>query len=289
MKMASLYETVTQRIIKELEAGAPPWIKPWKDGKTTGIMPQNAATGRPYSGVNILLLWAAREANGWPTPGFMTFQQAIELKACVRKGEKGTPVIFTKRLTVREDDEDKQVQMARTYYVFNEAQIDGLAPKPAENGQVQEQPDRIPSKVDSFIHSPGIPIRYGGNKACYVPSKDFIALPEESAFRTIEHHHATALHELIHASGHEKRLNRDLKNRFGTEAYAAEELIAELGSAFLCAHLGIEGELRHSGYIEHWLKLLRSDDRAIFTAASKASQAADYLRAFTDLVQEEAA
>lgn len=281
MKMAELYQSVTDKIVAEMEAGAVPWTQPWKHGKTTGIMPQNAATGRPYSGMNILLLWASRIANAWPTASYMTFKQSCERGGRIRKGEKGTPVIFTKRLTVKEDDEEKQVQMARLYYVFNVAQIDGISSKTGESELVERQPDRIPSKVDRFIKATLADIRRGGNKAAYVPAMDFIALPEEALFKTIEHSQATALHELGHWSGNEKRLNRDLQGRFGSEAYAAEELIAELTSAFLCAHLGIEGELRHAGYIRNWIVLLKKDDRAIFTAASQASKAADYLRAFS--------
>jgi antirestriction protein ArdC len=142
--------------------------------------------------------------------------------------------------------------------------------------------------VEAFIAASGADIRMGGNKACYVPSHDFVAMPEKHQFKSLEHYYATALHECAHWSGHEKRLNRDLKNRFDTKAYAAEELVAELSAAFLCAHLGIPGELRHADYIGSWLKILKEDNRAIFTAASKAQQAADYLRAFSEEVAEAA-
>ena len=170
--------------------------------------------------------------------------------------------------------------MLRTYSVFNVAQIDGLAQPTEATGQLPE-PDRM-AQVEAFVVATKADIRTGGNQPMYVPSQDFIAMPLLGAFRDANNYYATLLHECGHWSGAERRLNRDLKNRFGTKAYAAEELIAELTAAFLCAHLGIEGELRHAGYVADWITLLKEDDRAIFTAASKASQAADFLRAFSE-------
>ena len=169
----------------------------------------------------------------------------------------------------------------RAFTVFNVAQVDDLdvpqdTPEPPAEGA-----------VEAFVAATGADIRHGGDRACYVPSKDFTALPNPSTFRDEQNYRATKLHELCHWTGHEKRLNRNLKNRFGTRAYAAEELVAELGAAFLCAHLGVQGQLRHAGYIDSWLSMLKEDDRAIFTAASRASAAADYLRSFSeDLVEK---
>lgn len=278
MHIADLYQSVTNGIIADLEKGTASWTKPWKDGKTVGLMPANAATGRPYSGINIPILWFAADARGFPTHGWMTFKQAIDLGANVRQGEKGTAVVFTKKLTVKDEaEEERLVPMLRAFTVFNVAQIDGLP----------EPPPALPTPppggaVQIFIDATKAEIRIGGNKACYVPSLDFVALPSRSAFKNPESYFATALHECAHWSGHEKRLNRDLNNRFGSQAYAAEELVAELTAAFLCAHLGITGELRHADYIADWIALLKDDNRAIFTAASRASQAADYLRAFSE-------
>jgi antirestriction protein ArdC len=150
----------------------------------------------------------------------------------------------------------------------------------------REEPEVRYAHAQAFVDATGARINHGGDKACFIPSVDLIQMPHRASFSGEEHYHATLLHECVHWSGHEKRLNRYLKNRFGTEAYAAEELIAELGAAFLCAHLGIEGELRHAGYIQSWIKILRDDQRAIFTAASKASQAADYLRSFSDASEQ---
>ena len=286
MKVHELYASVTNRIIKDLEAGVAPWVKPWKNGKTTGIMPHNGATHRPYNGINVMLLWAERETKGYATPNWMTYKQALTVGGRVRAGEKSTTVVFTKKLHIKdkETEEDKTVGMLRTYAVFNEDQIDGL---PVEQVEILP-PDQREENVEAFIAATEVQIRMGGNKACYVPSLDFVALPEKHQFKTLEHFYATALHECSHWTGTKHRLDRDLKNRFGTKAYAAEELVAELSAAFLCAHLGITGELRHADYIANWLELLKEDDRAIFTAASKAQQAADYLRAFSETVAEAA-
>lgn len=231
--------------------------------------------------------WAERELKGYKTPNWMTYQQALTLGAQVRKGEKATTVVFTKQLNVKdkETEEEKKVGMLRTYAVFNEDQIDGLPT--IELTQVNPELP-LNETVERFIAATHADIRLGGNKACYIPSQDFIALPHKHQFRGLEHFYATALHELSHFTGHETRLNRDLKNRFGTKAYAAEELVAELSAAFLCAHLGITGELRHAEYIANWITLLKEDQRAIFTAASLASKASDYLRQFSEPVAQAA-
>jgi antirestriction protein ArdC len=173
----------------------------------------------------------------------------------------------------------------KAYSVFNVAQIDGLEP-PEDIAQLE--PDARQDAVTTFIAATKADIRVGGDQACYIPALDFICLPPESAFESREHFLATSLHECGHWSGHKTRLDRDLKSRFNEKAHAAEELIAELNAAFLCAHLGITGELRHADYIASWISLLKEDDRAIFTAASQASKAADYLRSFSEVLQEEA-
>ena len=281
--MKAIYETVTNQIIAELEAGAIPWTQPWKNQRRGGVMPLNAATGRPYSGINIPILWHAVAANGYPSHEWMTFKQAIEKKAAVKKGSKGTMVVFTKRIPRGDDDEHATISMLKTYHVFNVEQIDGLPEIPTRTSTVTPI-----ETAERFIAATKADIRIGGSKACYVPSLDFIAMPPKEAFAEASSFYATNLHELGHWTGSEKRLNRDLKNRFGTKAYAAEELIAELTAAFLCAHLDIKGELRHAGYVQDWISLLREDKRAIFTAASKASQAADHLRSYSEIVGEDA-
>ncbi len=278
MHMAALYESVTQSIIDDLQNGVPAWVQPWRTKRRTalGLLPANIATGRTYSGINIPILWHAAKNAGYPDPAWMTFRQALALNANVRKGERGTHIVFTRKLTVKkEEDEEKQISMMRNYSVFNIAQIDGLPPAILMS---EDTPPPLDAAAQRFIEATRADIRHGGSRACFVPSLDIIQLPQRSDFATIESYFSTALHELGHWSGFETRLNRDLKNRFGSKAYAAEELVAELASAFLCAHLGVNGELRHASYIETWLALLKEDSRAIFTAASKASQAADFLR-----------
>jgi antirestriction protein ArdC len=196
-------------------------------------------------------------------------------RACVRKGEKGTHIVFTTQLTKKEDDEERRFSMLRTYNVFNVDQIDGL-PDP-------KMPEELPvpvlhERAEALIKATNAQFKNGGDKACYVPSQDFIALPHQGFFIHQEAFYAVALHELGHWTGAKPRLDRDLNGRFGTKAYAAEELVAEMTAAFLCAHLALKGELRHASYISTWIELLKEDNRAIFTAASLASKAANYLR-----------
>lgn len=273
-----IYEEVTASILKDLEAGVASWVKPWKS-KSGGILPYNHATGRKYSGVNIPILWHAANKSDWPTLAFLTYKQAQAIGAQVRAGEKSTRVVYTNKLIVGEGDDAKSIGYLKAFYVFNISQMDGIEQEaPAPILTVQERDDA----ATSFIKATGADIRHGGDRAYYRWTDDFISLPNIDAFESYEHYLATSLHELCHWSGNEKRLNRELKNRFGTKAYAAEELVAELGAAFLCAHLGVQGQLRHAEYIANWIELLKEDERAVFTAASKASQAADYLRNFSE-------
>jgi antirestriction protein ArdC len=284
MHIAALYESVTNSIIADLENGVAPWTKPWKNGNTGGIMPMNAATKRSYNGINIPILWHAQLSRGYPTASWMTYKQANEIGGQVRGGEKSTHIVFTKKLTIkdRESEEEKQIGMLKAYSVFNLAQIDGLFQETAVEVSQEQRQDA----VTAFVAATKADIRIGGDRACYVPALDFITVPPESSFITREHFLATNLHELGHWTGAKSRLDRDLKSRFNEKSYAAEELVAELTAAFLCAHLYIKGELRHAEYINNWIQLLKEDDRAIFTASSKASQAANFLRAFSGELPE---
>lgn len=284
MKIADLYESVTASIIKDLESGVATWIKPWKTSGG-GIMPRNYTSKRYYSGINVVILWDSQNRNGYPTSDWLTYKQARAIDAQVRGGEKSTRVVYTNKMIIGEGDEEKRIGYLKQFYVFNVAQIDGLP-------EAEKKPELTPQQRDDqatrFIEALKADIRHGGDRAFYRSKDDFVMLPEVPAFESYEHYLATALHELCHWSGHEKRLKRDLANRFGTKPYAAEELIAEFGAAFLCAHLGVQGQLRHAEYIQNWLELLKEDDRAIFTAASQASKAADYLRSFSEAVPEAA-
>jgi antirestriction protein ArdC len=286
MRVDALYEQVTNTIIADLEAGVAPWTKPWKCGARGGLLPFNAASNRSYSGINIPILWAAAHARGYPTHGWLTYKQAQAAGAQVRAGEKSTTVVFTKKLTIKEDEDvEKQIGMLRTFNVFNEWQMEGL-PKAAIT--IEQALPVLQDNAQRFIEATGAYIRHGGDRAYYQGNGDLISLPTPESFESRAHYLATSLHELTHWSGAKHRLDRDMTGRFRTKAYAAEELVAELGAAFLCAHLQVEGKLRHAEYIASWIKLLKEDDRAIFTAASKASQAADYLRAFSEKVAEAA-
>jgi antirestriction protein ArdC len=276
-----LYAEVSARIIAELEAGAAPWVKPWS--ATAGANPPcNAVTNRPYSGCNVILLWLAR-GRGWPTPRFLTFKGAIDAGGNVRKGEHGTKVIFVKQLRIKEGDSDEAdtrlIPMLREHTVFNVAQCENL-PDNIKAGKPMRirNPDTRDALADEFLRSTGADIREGSGEAYYVPSCDFISMPAFGAFKSADHFYNVAFHELTHWTGHKSRLDRDLRHRFGERAYAAEELVAELGAAFLCAEVGFDGDVRNAGYIATWIDLLKSDKRAFFTACSKASQAADYLR-----------
>jgi antirestriction protein ArdC len=278
---SDLYARVSARIIAELEVGAAPWVKPWS--ATAGAnKPCNALTNRPYSGCNVVLLWMAANA-GYRTPRYLTFKQALELGGNVRKGEHGTKVCFVKQLKLAdrngEEGETRIVPMMREYTVFNVDQCEGLPERVLTLGEVRvRNPDERDTTIDAFLGSSGVEIREGMGEAYYRPGADFISLPKFEAFKSAATFYATAFHELGHATGHKTRLDRDLRHRFGERAYAAEELVAELCAAFLCAEFSIDGDLRHAGYIQTWIGLLKADRRAFFTACSKAQAAADYLR-----------
>lgn len=278
--MKGLYESVTKTIIAQLEQGVRPWSKPWKNApRCVGLVPTNVSSGRPYSGMNILLLWQAAAERGYPTHGWMTFRQANAAGGHVRKGEKATTVIYTKfKDKAEEGEKPKLVPMLKSYSVFNLAQLEGLPEtflKPAE-----PWPEEV--RLDALRHlvkSSGIPVQFGASKAVYIPSQDRVEIPAYGSFKTDDDFASTLCHELAHATGHPSRLDRKLGGKVLKEAYAAEECVAELASAFLCAHLGFSYiEAQSPAYIESWLKVLKQDARAIFSLASYASHAADWLR-----------
>jgi antirestriction protein ArdC len=276
-----IYSEVSARIIAELDRGAAPWIKPWSATAGQNV-PQNAVTNRPYSGCNVILLWLARN-RGWASPRFLTFKQAIEAGGNVRKGEHGTKVYFVKQLQIKDSDgeeaDTRPIPMMREYTVFNVDQCENL-PDSIKAGKPMRvrNPDTRDALADEFLRSTGADIREGHGEAYYVPSHDFISMPAFEAFKGADHFYNVAFHELTHWTGHKSRLDRDLKNRFGQREYAAEELIAELGAAFLSAEFGFDGDVRNAGYIATWIELLKADKRAFFTACNRASKAAEYLR-----------
>ena len=225
---------------------------------------------------------ALRVSAGYRAPRFLTYKQALELGGHVRKGERGTKVYFVKQLQVRDessDDEIRIVPMLREYTVFNVEQCENLPARvialPSTKPRNQDKRDPM---VDEFLACTGANIREGFGEAYYRPSDDFISMPSFCAFKGAAQFYGTAFHELGHWTGHKSRLDRDLQHRFGERAYAAEELVAELCAAFLCAEFSFDGDMRHAGYIQSWIGLLKHDCRAFFTACSKAQAAADYLR-----------
>jgi antirestriction protein ArdC len=282
---ANLYDEVTARIVGELEAGRVPWVQPWgRPGGTAPGLPRNALTARHYSGVNVLILWGAVIEHGFPSQGWLTFRQALEAGGSVAKGERGTTVVYADRFVpeaekaraVETGDAAKTIPFLKRFTVFNVAQCEGLrpglAPDPAP------LPDReIVPVAESVIAASGVAFRIGGGEAFYSPSHDFVAVPPQPAFFDQINYYRTALHELTHATGHPARLDRRQVTAFGTKDYAREELVAEMGSAFLCAALGIVPTVRHADYLASWLDVLRADNRAIFRAASAATKAADWL------------
>jgi len=285
----SLYDDITNKIIGELEDGRLPWVQPWGNADVNAplAMPANASSGRGYSGINILILWGAVIENGFPGQGWLTFRQAQALGGSVRKGERGTTVVYADRF-VPEDERQRALETGETAYsvpflkrftVFNTAQCEGLPDKLTADVP-PPPPDMIEPKVEALIAASGVDFRIGGNRAFYDPRHDFIQVPPPQAYFEPINWHRTALHELGHASGHISRLNRDLTGRFGSEKYSKEELVAELTAAYCCASLGIVPTVRHADYIGSWLEVLRGDNRAIFRAASQASKATDYLLSF---------
>src|SRR5579885_962649 len=284
-----LYDEITNKIIGELEAGRVPWVQPWGTAaaKAAPAMPKNAATGRLYSGINVLILWGSVIEHGFPVHGWITFRQALSLGGNVRKGEHGTTVAYADRFIP--DDEKKRAQetgeeaqaipFLKRFTVFNLAQCEGL-PESLGGGGLTKEKKLIEPKVKALIEATGIDFRIGGSRAFYMPAHDYVQVPPPQAYFEPINWHRTALHELGHASGAPHRLNRDLSGSFGSKKYAFEELIAEMNAAFCCASLGIAPTVRHADYIGSWLEVLREDNRAIVRAASQASKAADWLLAF---------
>jgi antirestriction protein ArdC len=270
------FEIITDRILSALDAGTIPWRKPW----TCGGAPRNFVTGKPYHGLNVFLT----VMQGYASPYWLTFKQAQEQGGQVKKGEKGTPVIFWNWRTRQVEGgegaiEEKEIPFMRYYTVFNLAQVDGIA---APDGQSEEFANLL-SCEDVITNMPQAPvIEHGYAKACYIPSRDIVRMPPKNSFYTEAGYFSTIYHELSHSTGHLSRLNRKSiteKASFGSEEYSKEELIAELGAAFLCGHSGIEQETieNSAAYIESWRSKLSEDKRLIIPAASHAQRAADFI------------
>jgi antirestriction protein ArdC len=280
-----IHQHITDQIVAAIERGAGEFRLPWHRAAGSIMRPVNVASKKPYRGVNIVALWATSEEKGYSSGIFGTYKQWADIGAQVRKGEKASFIVFYKEITVAADSESEDTEtrlFARATPVFAAEQVDGYIPAVVETPATVIAPIE---QAEAFVANTKATISYGGNRAFYRLSTDSIQLPPREAFigsatsTPAESFYGTALHELTHWTASEPRCNRQLGRRFGDQAYAMEELVAELGAAFLCAELGISSEPRadHAQYPTSWLAVLKADKKAIFTAASKASAAVDYL------------
>lgn len=276
-----LFQRVTNKIIEVIEAGEANGCISWAGQGAAAGLPRNLKTGNAYQGINVLLLWGEAQAKGYTSPYWLTYKQAQELGGNVKKGEKSVECVFWGNFVAKEEGEDgeteeRALKFAKSFYLFNVAQCEGLqapdaAPVAVAAWDAHEAAERI-------IKATGASIIEGGAKAYYRPSTDTVHMPDRPRFEQASDYYAVMLHELTHWTSHSERCNRELKGRFGDQAYAAEELIAELGAAFLCAETCVEGTVPgHAGYIKSWLRVLKNDKRAIITAASQAGRAARWL------------
>lgn len=284
---ADVYSRITARIVEDLERGVRPWMKPWKAEHAAGRITRPLRhNGKPYSGINILMLWGAAVMEGFLAPIWMTFRQAKDLGAHVRKGEKGSLVVYANSVTRTEENDEgeeteREVHFLKAYTVFNVEQIEDLPaqyrvkPEPRFSEPVERN-----AAAEAFFAATKADIRYRGGQAFYAERNDYIQMPPIEAFRDAESFYATLAHEATHWTKHPSRLERSFgRKTYGDEGYAREELVAELGAAFLCADLELTPETRedHAAYMTSWLKVLKDDNRAIFQAAADAQRAVDFL------------
>lgn len=284
---ADIYTRITETILAQLEQGTRPWAKPWNAEHLAGrITRPLRANGTPYRGINVVMLWLAATLKGYSAPIWMTYRQASEIGGQVRKGEQGTAVAYADKLRRAETDEttgeqvEREIFFMKHYTVFNVEQIDGLpahfhattAPQISEHAKI--------AHAEAFFAAIAADVRHGGNRAFYAPQPDYVQMPPFETFRDAESYYATLGHECIHWTRHPSRLDRDFgRKRWGDQGYAQEELVAEIGAAFLAADLGLYLEPRedHAAYIASWLEVLKKDKKAIFIAASHAQRALDFL------------
>lgn len=294
-----VYTRITDTILAQLERGVRPWLKPWHAEHAAGrITRPLRANGIPYRGINVLSLWMEAEAKGYTAPIWITYRQALELKAHVRKGEHGSLVVFASKTTRTDTDPatgnetERDIPFLKGYSVFNVEQVEGLPPQYYATVPRTIDPVQRIASADAFFCATGASVRHGGDRAYYNIGQDFIQMPPFEAFRDAESYYATLAHETTHWTRHESRLQRDFgRKRWGDEGYAMEELVAELGAAFLSSDLGLTPEVRndHADYIASWIKVLKDDRRAIFTASAHAQRAADFLNALQVQGEAEAA
>jgi len=282
-----IYTRITNQIVSHLEEGVRPWVQPWNAAHAAGrIVRPLRHNGKPYSGINVLSLWASAMAQNFVAPIWMTFKQASELEAHIRKGEKGSLVVYADSIKRKETNEktgdeiDREIPFLKAYTVFNVEQIDGLPELYYAKAAPRLDPVARIEHAEEFFAALGATVRHGGNRAFYSTAADAIQMPPFESFQDADSYYATLAHECTHWTGSKARLDRDFGgHRFGSEGYAVEELVAELGAAFLCADLELALEPRedHASYIATWLKVLAADNRAVFSAAAHAQRAADFI------------
>jgi len=279
-----IFQHVTDQIVKAIEEGAGSYRMPWRTSGGFPNSPINAVSKKPYRGVNVLVLWAIAQEKSYKSGLWATYKRWQELGEQVRKGEKSANVVFWKFFDRDSETQDnagenetraRRIPMAREYWIFNSEQVDGFTQPEAQR---ESREERI-EKAEGFFRGLAVSVQPGGNRAFYSPQADTVHMPPFIAFNEPLFYYSVLSHETTHWTAPAHRLNRDLSGRFGSESYAMEELIAELGAAFLCAELGLPTDPRsdHAPYISSWLKALRNDKRAIFTAAAKAQEAVDWM------------
>jgi antirestriction protein ArdC len=278
--MRNLHQEITDRIVARLRDGVCPWRQPWS-GKGHGVMPRNAVTSRAYSGVNVLILWSRAQDSNYSDPRWLTFKQALELGGNVRKGEKGETVIYVAKI-IKEDKDGarRAIPFLKAYTVFNIAQCDDLPAKivaPSADAHVVN-PNTRDEIAEAFISATGATVRHGEARAYYQPLGDFVNMPPFESFTSAPRYYGVAFHELSHWTGAKHRLNREFGKRFGDSAYSAEELVAELTSAFLCAEFAFDNGGADADYIAHWIAFLTDHSSAIVAAAAAASRAVEFMR-----------
>ncbi len=288
-KKRDLHVEITKRFIKALESDRIPWIKPWRSGgPQADVFPVNAVNERRYRGINIPILWSSAIERGYTRDRWLTYRQAVKAGGHVRRGEKGTLAVFYRTIEkIPDDDEEtddtgdtKKYRIARSFTLFNVEQCEGLPDEVMGNAIADPTPCEPFPAVDALVELLGVKIRHGGDIATYYAEADVIQMPPAQQFESPGHYYSTLLHELCHWTGHASRLNRPGITEgscFNSLSYAFEELIAEIGSAFLCAEYGIKGDLRHEEYVTDWVKLMEDKPRAIFQASAAAQSASDYL------------
>lgn len=284
----NVYRAITEKVVAAIEAGAATFQMPWHSRGHPIGRPRNPVTNKPYRGVNVVALWVEAATRGYTSGSWASYRQWQRIGAAVRKGEHGTTIVFYREREIEVDDpvssqkENRKMLIARASRVFNVAQLDGwYTPKGVERGAAE-----INAAAEALVEATGASISFGADQACYYPARDSIVMPYREWFvgtptsSATEGYYATLFHELVHWTGHATRLARDLHGRFGDEAYAMEELVAELGAAFICADAGVANDPRpdHAAYLSAWLRVLKEDPRALFTVAGRATAAAEYLQ-----------